>query len=321
MAGEILINSDIIKKLKAITPEEQKIIHGESGIDRNLYMDSTADVINSKKILSAGKQIAIRPHTRFVHFPKHSHDFVEMVYMCKGTTTHLINGIRVELKAGELLLLCQGATQEIFPAGEDDIAVNFVVLPEFFEGALQMMGEEDTPLRRFLVDCLTNERHNNGYLHFEVADILPIQNLLENLIWTLVHDTPNKRNINQTTMGLLFLLLINHTDRLNYRENEDALVRTLRYVEENYKCGSLTELSKLLHYDLSVLSREIKNKTGRTYTELVQEKRISQACFLLKNTNLSVEEIADRVGYENASFFYRIFKSKYGLSPRKYRNL
>jgi len=90
-------------------------------------------------------------------------------------------------------------------------------------------------------------------------------------------------------------------------------------VGENYKNGSLTGLAEWLHYDISSISREIKNKTGKTYTVLVQEKRLAQACYLLEHTDLTVDEIAINVGYENISFFYRIFKKHYGVTPKKYR--
>ena len=52
--------------------------------------------------------------------------------MCQGTTTHILNGSRVVLEEGDLLFLNQNVEQEILPAGEQDIAVNFIVLPEFF---------------------------------------------------------------------------------------------------------------------------------------------------------------------------------------------
>ena len=315
-----MINAQLLEKLKVITDEEQKIIDGEIDIDRSLYMDDENNVINSKKILSAGKQIAVRPHTRFVHFPQHSHDFDEIIYMCSGSTTHIVDGDKITLKEGELLFLCQSAKQEILPAGMDDIAVNFVIRPEFFDNALQMIGEEDTPLRRFLVECLKNDRASAGYLHFQVADVIPVQNLLENLIWTLINETHSKRNMNQITMGLLFLQLMGHADKLAARSKEEqTVVKVLNYIETNYKNGSLTQLSELLHYDISALSREIKSKTGKKYIDLVHEKRLSQSCFLLKNTDMNVEEIADVVGYKNISFFHRLFKKYYGVSPKKYR--
>ena len=74
-----------------------------------------------------------------------------------------------------------------------------------------------------------------------------------------------------------------------------------------------------MHYDLYGLSREIKQKTGKTYTMLVQEKRLAQAAFLLKNTTRTVDSIANAVGYENMGYFHRIFRKTFGLSPRHYR--
>ena len=121
-------------------------------------------------------------------------------------------------------------------------------------------------------------------------------------------------------MGLLFMQLLNHTDTLSYESREDrAIMDIFRYIEENYKNGSLSDAARILHYDFYWLSHEIKNRTGKTYTEHLQEKRLSQATFLLRTTSLSVEEVAAAVGYENKSYFHRIFSEKYGLSPRKYR--
>ena len=54
------------------------------------------------------------------------------------------------LQEGDLLFLNQNAVQEILPAGRDDIAVNFIVLPEFFDTAFFMMGEEENMLKDFL---------------------------------------------------------------------------------------------------------------------------------------------------------------------------
>lgn len=313
------MRSDILEKLAAVTDEEKRILQGEKNIDRSLYMEGQSDTVNSKKLLHEGKIITVRPHTRFVHFPEHSHDYVEVIYMCKGNTTHIINGTTITLKEGELLFLTQNAKQEILPASENDIAVNFIILPIFFEKAMQMIGHEQTPLHKFIIDILSGSDTSSAYMHFEVSDILPIQNLVENLIWTLIYGTPNKRNINQSTMGLLLLHLLNHTDRVVGERDDKIVLSVLQYIEKNYKEGSLTELAELLHYDFTWLSREIKIRTGKTYTELVQEKRLYQAKFLLKSTGMNIADVANETGYDNISYFHRLFKTQFGMSPRKYR--
>lgn len=316
-----MINQEIINRLSSITAEEQRILSGNETIDRELYMANDNNIINSKKLLEEGKLITIRPHTRFVHFPKHTHDYIEVVYMCKGKTVHIVNDVEITLCEGELLFLGKNSPHEILKAEKDDIAVNFIILPSFFDTSLVMLGEEDSPLRKFILSSLKNKDEATGYLHFKVNNILPVQNLIENLLHTLIYDTPNKRRINQTTMGLLMLQLLNHTDKLAYESAEDALIgKIFLYIEENYREGSLSELSKLLHYDFFKLSRAIKLRTGKNYTELVQEKRLSQAAFLLKNTRIKISEISASVGYENESYFHRIFTSKYETTPKKFRD-
>ncbi len=315
-----MIAKTLLDQLSTITEEEQHILDGQDSIERDLYMTGNANIINSKKLLEEGRQITIRKHTRFIGFPEHTHDYVEIVYMCKGSTTHLINGEQVVLQEGDLLFLAQGAVQEILPAGEDDIAVNFIVMPTFFDTTLKAIGNEETPLKTFLVDCLNSHDTPTTYLYFHAADILPVQNLVENLLYTLIQNPQNRRNLNQTTMALLFLNLMNYTDHLEFQREEDTTaVQILQYIEEHYNDGSLAELASSLHYDPSWLSREIKSYTGKTYTELVQEKRMVQASFLLTNTDLNVDEIAYQVGYDNISYFHRLFRKKYDLSPKKYR--
>ena len=314
------MTSEIIKVLSRITPEEREILDGRTDIDRNLYMDGSDDIIDAKKLLKHGRLLTIRPHTRFIAFPEHTHNYVEIVYMCQGSTTHTVNGTRIRLQEGELLMMGQGARQTVEAAGEQDIAVNLIVRPEFFRGTLPFLGEEPTPLRSFILDCLC-EGERSGYLYFQVSNVLPVQNLLENLVWTQLNPPLNRREILQGTMGLLFTNLMNHTERLRFENSEEeTIISVLRYMEEHYRDGSLTELSNALHYDLSVLSRLVKEKTGRTYTELLQEKRLNQACWMLDNSDVRVEEVGRAVGYENLSYFHRMFRELYGCSPKKYRD-
>jgi len=126
--------------------------------------------------------------------------------------------------------------------------------------------------------------------------------------------------MSQMTMALLLMQLLGHTEQLEAEQTDEAVWKVLRYVETDYANGSLKELADSLHYNLSWLSREIKRKTGKTFTEIVQDKRLAQAAFLLRNTDRNVSDIANAVGYENISYFHRIFSGAYGKSPKHYRD-
>ena len=77
------MNNEILNHLKKITSEEQAILDGRTTIDRDIYMQGQDNTINAQKLLAAGKLITIRPHTRFIHFPEHTHDYVEALW-CQG---------------------------------------------------------------------------------------------------------------------------------------------------------------------------------------------------------------------------------------------
>ena len=316
------MKQEIIADLSRITEEERAILDGKTEVEKERYSSGQKFVMDAGKLLERGKLIDIRPHTRFIRFPAHSHNYVEMIYMCQGSTVHTINGDRIELKTGELLILNQNAVQEILPAGEYDIAVNFIVLPEFFNTAFSMIGAEENQLKDFLVGALCGRDEETSYLYFHVADILPVQNLIENMVWTIFYDISNKRSSNQITMGLLFLQLLNYMDKMEAggrKFDTEIMANVYRYIEDHFKEGTLSELAVEMKVDVYWLSREIKKKSGKTYKELLQEKRMQQAVYLLINSRIAVSDIIEAVGYDNTSYFYRKFKERYGISPKEYR--
>ena len=314
-----MLRADILKQLEQITTEEQAIIDGEKEINRDIYMLGQDNTVNSKMLLDEGKLITMRKHTRFIAFPEHAHDYVELIYMCKGSTTHIVEGKEIKLLEGELLFLGQGIRHSIKKAEQNDIAVNFIILPHFFDDTLYAMGENESPIKRFFVNSLCGN-DSNSYLHFNVSDVTEVQNLMENLILIVMSDTLSKRRQLQMTMALIFMQLTSHTDKLIAELNEDTVAfKILDYIETNYINGNLSDAAQIFHYDVSWLSRETLRKTGKTFTQLMQEKRLSQAAFLLKNTNKSFTDISVAVGYENTSYFHKIFTANFMMSPKEYR--
>ena len=97
------MDAELLKELSVITEEEKKILDERKGIDPNIYTEKNDMVIDCEKLLQKGKLIQVRPHTRFVRFPKHRHNYVEVIYMCQGSTTHILNGNKVVLEEGDLL--------------------------------------------------------------------------------------------------------------------------------------------------------------------------------------------------------------------------
>ena len=82
----------------------------------------------------------------------------------------------------------------------------------------------------------------------------------------------------------------------------------------------LDELAEKQHLSKPYLSKYIKEKSGNTFGDIVKNVRMKKARTLLKNTSMTVENIADNVGYQNVEHFNRTFKKKYDMTPIQFRN-
>lgn len=320
--GGFDINHELLSKLADITKEEELLLKG-NGVNQALYAKQSDFQVDSEMLLEKGRLITLRPHTRFAPFPRHSHNYVEIMYMCAGSTTHVINGdTQLTLYPGELLFLGRNASHAIARAEVGDVAVNFIVLPGFFDTAFQMIGTENV-LGRFLLGTLQRGGEEVSYLHCKSAELLPVQNLVESMVWSLLNKEPNSRRINQVSMGLLLLQLLNHPETITAQGapgyNSPLVMAALQEIEENFRHAQLTLVAQRFHVSLAYVSGLVRKTTGSSFKELLQQKRLDRAQFLLQETKLSVPEIIEAVGYDNTSYFYRIFKRRFGITPKEYR--
>ena len=320
------MRQELLDHLREITPEEQALLAGGGNIRQELYTSRREFVVDSARLLEKGRLIEIRPHTRFAHFPPHRHNYVEMVYQCAGSATHITDhaGRRetITLRAGDLLFLNQNVSHEILPTGAEDLAVNFIILPQFFSRPVSMIERENV-LRDFLIATLSGAVDGSGWLHIRAKGLLPVENLLESMIWTLMDGRSGTNTITETSMGLLFMELSMYAGvagRSGSGGGDQALVfSALKYIEDRYADGTLAELSRALERPEYYVSRLLKKYTGSNFKELLQQRRLQQAAYLLAHTPLPVEIILQSVGYDNSSYFYRRFRTRYGCSPKEYR--
>lgn len=101
---------------------------------------------------------------------------------------------------------------------------------------------------------------------------------------------------------------------------DERLMEMQNYIQANYQTVTLEDMAKRFHLTEPYISKYIKEKSGKTFVELVQNVRMKKARTLLKNGNMTVENIAYSVGYQNVEHFTRLFRQKYDMTPIQYRN-
>jgi len=259
-----------------------------------------------------------RERERFT-LPLHIHDFVEIQYVAEGKGFHYIGDERLSVEKGDLFIIPIGTRHVYRPASEaskDELIVYNclfakevpdMLTPLFPLGAKmeRLLGGDAQPYRRY------KDRHNEA------------RKCMESLYAEYRTRAPGFEAV---LSGLLIQLLISlYRAELNLKENPPqlaALGPVLQYLEEHYnEPVRLAELAGMLHVSGSHLQRLLKQATGQSLTEYLQNLRIDKSLEMLTRTRLTVKEIAHRAGYHDLKFFHRLFLKKTGKTPSEYRRL
>ena len=101
---------------------------------------------------------------------------------------------------------------------------------------------------------------------------------------------------------------------------DERLTAMLNFIQNNYQGVTLESMAAQFHLSEPYISKYIKDKSGKTFGEHVAHIRMKRAKTLLKNGNMTVENIADVVGYPSVEHFNRTFKKCFDRTPLQYRN-
>lgn len=314
------MDEHLLEILTATSTEEQSIREGEA-LNRRLYSAGEDFVVSESRLFGGGSGISVRTHTRFTDFPKHKHNFVEMMIVLRGRITHEINGTPLPLCEGEILIMNKHLAHSIHRAEEWDIGVNIIMSDSFIDS---VSGELSGTLFSPLIKENAKPEGEGMYLHFSTGGQKRLDNLIENLLFELT-EGKGEMQIMRGTVALLltYLSLENTALFLGGTAPQDRESRRVAqiasYIRGNYRTATLTELSRRLYLSPPYLSKLIKDYFGMTFKELVVQERINRAKELITTTELSVSDIIRSVGYENESFFHREFKRKTGQTPLSLR--
>lgn len=281
-------------------------------------------IISSEKFMKEDESLAIHKHKRYVKFKEHKHDYLELIYVFSGEIKQKINENELNIHEGDICLLDLNIYHSIEPSSENDIAVNIIMKEQFFDGIFMSFLSGNDIISDFIIKTFYHKKESNNYLVFHTKE----NPLIKDIMKRLLSEYFDKKIGSDTAIHAYILLLFTELLR-NYRENMGQstiknLDRTIiskvkNYLRKNYKTATLKETAEHFHFNHDYLSKLIKNSTGVSFTDLLQEIRLKEACVLLENTDMPIAEITNTIGYTNLSYFYKLFKKKYKVTPIEYR--
>lgn len=316
--------------LRQTTEHELEYKNGKQNKYRNNFKTTN---INGQEVLyislrdmiqyQNGAFISVKKHSRFQTFPLHCHDDIEINYMYSGTCRQIINGKTYSLTKGQTLLLNSETIHTIEPLDEDDILININIEKDFLNANFFNRFSSDSILTSFFLDAITDGVAHDNYLIFHSENSERLSLFVSEFLCEWYSPSMVSKDIIESLFTLIITELVNvYKKDLTHSMadiDKNPLIPILRYIEQNYLTCSLKSTAKFFNLNANYLSNLLKKHTGYSYRELIQKQKIKSAQQLLKNTNHNIVEIANILGYENVSFFYKKFQEECNCLPGEFR--
>lgn len=248
-------------------------------------------------------------------YPIHWHNSIEILYVLRGSINVNIDTDSFEILEKELEIINVDEAHRIY-SNEDNKVLIFHIDPYFFEKYYKDINN---------IFFYTNST-DDGAQEGEEYDLL--RNFLAKLLCEAVQKLDDyDKEIESILVDLLYHLL-NNFHYLTYEKEElkdksEQLARYHRiskYIFNNYDSNiTLQEIAKKEFLSPHYLSHEIKYATGYSFTDLVNLTRVEESVKLLLDSDLSISDISDEVGFSHVRYLNKNFKNYYGCTPLQYR--
>lgn len=315
--------NEIEEKFKDIinSPDNQKSF-------KDTFSRETLDanwIINIDKLVKEDELVAIHRHDRFMEFDWHSHDYIELIFVYSGTIKQEIERKDIELKKGEILLLDMNVKHKIAVAGEEDIAINILMKKKFFDWVFMSHFSKNDIIFDFIAKAIYDNKKTKQYLVFRTSENSVIWDMMIKILMEYYEPQIGMDTAIRSYIALLFTELFR-----DYRQNLNQKIvsqidttinsEVIGYIDKHYKTITLVETAEHFNFNTDYMGKLIKNITGNSFTSIIKDKKLEEACCLLRHSQNSVTDVVNEIGYSNVSYFYKQFKQKYGVTPDELRN-
>ena len=201
---------------------------------------------------------------------------------------------------------------------EDVIIIGILIRRDSFFREYLPIVYTDSDLFRFFINP-QKDKYSDEFIHLSVTKDHAIRTILELMV---IEYADPKEDTQRILKSMLQTLLLEVARR--YRATRPAgephslSAQILQYMDDHSDVVTLREIAEQFHYHPNYISALLRKETGRTFSEILLEKRMERSVLLMKNTTLPIEEISALLGYSNHSNFFKVFKEYFGMTPREF---
>lgn len=259
----------------------------------------------------------------FTEIPIHWHNEMEIIYIKKGKGNIILDFESYYVEAGDIIIVIPGQTHGISQLNNYSMEYENII----FELDMFLAKHSDGLEFKYFNPLLSGDlifnhiitRDDNGYSL--LADCLNRADDLCSMNFPKGYELAIKGYMYEFFYHLNNMCESSSVMKTESSKNIDKIKDVIKYIETNYQRAiTIDEIAGVCNFSSSHFMKYFKKVMGTSFIDYLNEYRLSMASRLLLSSSDNILEIAAECGYENLSYFNRLFKKKYGVTPSEYRN-
>lgn len=262
------------------------------------------------------------------YHPAHTHDdFIEIAYIDAGAGEQVSSGTSLPIREGDLFLFNPLIVHSFNADPNIPLRVtNCIFQPEMLGLSADTCHDFLDVVYHYLFFALRDPSDPQDFLKLSNLSGTPISSLLREMQQEYDARKNGFMQILKADLTKLLILIFRYYKTDTHQKQHPGVYQkrivqeTVSYLESHYQeslsCEALAERAYL---SVNYFRTVFKSITGMTIIGMLQKIRIREACRMLTETDFSVSEIGEAVGYRDTKFFTRLFKDQTGLSPGSWR--
>lgn len=267
----------------------------------------------SEDIMIVAYQYSARSHIL------HRHDYFYFNYCYKGVHEYSTEKNTIVVSENDIYAGQPFVSHRHLPEkSEDGVLVCIFIRPELVYKTLLPYINTSESMTNFLIRP-SADRFSEESIHFNLKNDYNIRKLIELMIIEYANSTENTQSI---LRSLTSAMIMQVARKYSHQQDKPQMLslssQIIKYIGENDATVTLQEVATKFSYHPNYISALLKKEIGKSFSQVLLEKRMEHALVLLQGTNLRVDSISQMLGYSSPSNFHKAFKAYYGKTPREY---
>lgn len=274
----------------------------------------TLERLAQESFVAPGEDISLVAHHMEFPAPVHTHAYYEFLYLLQGDVVNVVGGQELFMPEGSLCIMNLESSHALEVTNPGTFVVNLCLKPHLFSDGVFARFLAD---RNRIADFLRGSA-SASYLIMNDTPEGTIRSAMTGIISAFAASRL-KETFEIDALTLLLLTKLETITSYSYFGIDQKTMQMLDFIAVNYRDVCVGSLAEEFGYSENYLTQYFRKHTGKSLSSVIAATRLTKAAELMRDTDLTLEAISEKVGYASYSHFFQVFRRRFGMTPRQWR--